>query len=263
MTLPLHPPIRLVGSGLVVILALLLTACVPNSPSLTVAAASDLTPAFSEIGQAFTQHSGIEVQFSFGSTGQATQQILEGAPVDVFAAANEDYIKELEAVGKVLPDSISSYARGRITLWYPASSPLHITDIRDLQRPEVRRIAIANPDHAPYGVAARQALQAAGLWEAVQPKLIFGNNISQTLQLAESGNVDVAIMALSLSLASDGIWTLIPQDLHEPLDQTMAIIATTSNPAAARQFTAFVNGAEGRDIMRRYGFLLPGEEYNP
>ncbi len=263
MTFPSRPPLRLASSGLVVILALLLTACAANSPSLTVAAASDLTPAFSEIGQAFTQQSGIEVQFSFGSTGQATQQILEGAPVDVFAAANVDYIEELEAAGRILPDSISIYARGRITLWRPASSQLHITDIRDLQRPEVRRIAIANPDHAPYGVAARQALQAAGLWQEVQPKLIFGNNISQTLQLAESGNVDVAIMALSLSLASDGRWTLIPQNLYAPLDQAMAIIVTTSNPSAARQFTAFVNGDEGRAIMRRYGLLLPGEEYNP
>ncbi|NOZ48458.1 MAG: molybdate ABC transporter substrate-binding protein [Chloroflexi bacterium] len=245
---------------LIPLLALLLVACAPVPDSLTVAAAADLTPAFTEIGQQFQQQTGIPVTFSFGSSGQAAQQIAEGAPVDLFAAANIAYIKELEQAGLILPDSITLYARGRITLWTPADSPLNITDIGDLARPEVRRIAIANPEHAPYGVAAREALQSAGLWESLQPKLVFGNNIAQTLQLAESGSVDVAIMALSLSLDSEGRWTLIPQELHTPLDQAMAIIASASHQAAARRFSDFVNGPAGRAIMRRSGFVLPNEE---
>jgi len=156
------------------------------------------------------------------------------------------------------------YARGRITLWTRADSPLQIASLADLTRPEVRRIAIANPDHAPYGVAARQAMQTAGIWEAVQPKLVLGDNVRQTLQYAETGNVDVAIVALSLSMpatgGTSGRWTLIPQELYPPIDQALAVIKDTKHEVAARAFATFVNGPQGRQIMRKYGLILPGEE---
>ena len=155
------------------------------------------------------------------------------------------------------------YARGRVTLWTRSDSPLQITRVEDLTQPEIKRIAIANPDHAPYGVAARQAMQAAGVWEAVQPKLVLGENVRQTLQYAEMGNVDVAIVALSLSVPAAGAagrWTLIPQDMHPPIDQALAVVKATPHEAAARDFAAFVNGPQGRPIMRKYGFILPGEE---
>jgi molybdate transport system substrate-binding protein len=156
------------------------------------------------------------------------------------------------------------YARGRITLWTRADSSLQITSLADLTRPEVRRIAIANPDHAPYGVAARQAMQTAGIWEAVQPKLVLGDNVRQTLQYAETGNVDVAIVALSLSVpaagGTSGRWTLIPEELHPPIDQALAVIKDTRHEGAARAFATFVNGPQGRQIMRKYGLVLPGEE---
>lgn len=245
---------------------LVLAACLPAdaspspSPSLTVVAASDLIPAFTEIGEAYTAQTGQQVVFSFGSTGQAVQQIMEGAPVDVFAAANLEYIRELEAAGRVIPDSITLYGRGSITLWTPADSPLRLQTLDDLLQPGVQRIAIANPEHAPYGVAARQALQAAGLWDRLQSKLVFGNNISQTLQLAESGSVDCAIMAYSLSLASEGRWVLIPQSYYQPLDQAMAIVVDTPLPEQARRFVSFVNGPDGQAIMRRYGFSPPTSE---
>jgi len=229
--------------------------------TLTVAAAADLTPAFQELGGLFTNQTGISVVFTFGSTGQLTQQIEQGAPVDVFAAANRSYIDELDSAGLLITDTVALYAQGRITLWTRADSPLTFSRIDDLTQDGVSRIAIANPEHAPYGVAAREALESAGLWEAVQSKLILGENIAQTMQYAETGNVDVAIVALSLSIAAgdEGRYVLIPAELHNPLDQALAVIGSTAHKAEARQFAAFVNSQAGREVMRRYGFVLPGE----
>jgi molybdate transport system substrate-binding protein len=230
--------------------------------TLTVAGAADLTPAFQELGVMFTEQTGIGVVFNFGSTGQLTQQIEQGAPIDVFAAANRSYIDDLEQAGLVIPDTVALYAQGRITIWTRADSPLTFSTINDLTQEGVMRIAIANPEHAPYGVAAREALEAAGLWDTVQPKLILGENVAQTLQYAETGNVDVAIVALSLSVAAGdaGRYVLIPANLHNPLDQALAVVGSTDHEAEARQFAAFVNTEAGREVMRRYGFILPGEE---
>lgn len=228
-----------------------------TSDSLTVAAASDLTPAFEEIGRAFETSSGTKVVFVFGSTGMLTRQVENGAPFDLFAAANVSYIKELDQKGLILPGSGAVYARGRITLWMPADTNLRLEGIKDLARPEVTRIAIANPDHAPYGLAARQALESAGIWELVRPKLVYGDNIRQTLQFAETGNVEVAIVALSLSVQSRGRWTLIPEELHQPIDQGLGIIKTSQKANAAGKFAGFVTGLEGRAILKKYGFTIP------
>jgi len=260
--------------------ALLLAACVTPAPldvtrapalptsgiTLTVSAAADLSYAFGEIGAAFEAETGHKVVFNFGSTGQLAQQIEQGAPVDLFAAANVSFIDDLAQQGLTLPDTVQMYARGRITLWTRADSPLQITQVSDLARTEIARIAIANPDHAPYGVAAREAMQTAGVWDAVQPKLVLGENVRQTMQYAETGNVDAAIVALSLSVPAaasagqPGRWTLIPEDLHAPIDQALAVIRGTQHESAARAFAVFVNGSQGRPIMRKYGFVLPGEE---
>lgn len=230
--------------------------------TLTVAGAADLTPAFQELGMLFTEQTGIEVVFNFGSTGQLTQQIEQGAPVDVFAAANQSYIDDLDQAGLVIPDTVALYAQGRITIWTRADNPLSFSTINDLTQDGVTRIAIANPEHAPYGVAAREALESAGLWETLLPKLILGENVAQTLQYAETGNVDVAIVALSLSIAAgdEGRYVLLPAELHNPLDQALAVVGSTEHEAEARQFAAFVNSEAGREVMRRYGFILPGEE---
>ena len=230
-------------------------ATITTSPSdeITVAAASDLTPAFEEIGRAFESTYKTKVVFVFGSTGMLTRQIENGAPVDLFAAASMSYIDELDQKGLVIPDSREIYARGRITLWTPNDSNLRLQGIADLARPEVQRIAIANPDHAPYGLAAKQALQSAGVWDRVQPKLVYGDNIRQTLQYAQTGNVEVAIVALSLSVQSNGRWTLIPEELHQPIDQGLAILKSTKNEPAARAFAAFVSSPQGKSIMKKYG----------
>jgi len=229
----------------------------PASDEITVAAASDLTPAFEEIGRAFESTYKTKVVFVFGSTGMLTRQLENGAPVDLFAAASMSYIDELDQKGLVIPDSKATYARGRITLWTPAESTLRLEGIKDLTRPEVMRIAIANPDHAPYGLAAKQALESAGLWELVKPKLVYGDNIRQTLQYAQTGNVEVAIVALSLSIQSRGRWSLIPEELHRPLDQGLGIMKSTKKEPSARIFATFLTGPQGRAIMQKYGFTFP------
>ena len=246
-------------AALVVALACV-TACKDKSSTtsahdeLTIAAASDLTPAFEEIGRAFESANKTKVVFTFGSTGMLTRQIENGAPFDLFAAANVSYIDELDKKGLIISDSKAVYARGRITLWTPNTSNIRLQGIADLARPEVMRIAIANPDHAPYGLAAKQALESVGIWERVRPKLVFGDNIRQTFQYAETGNVDIAIVSLSLSTESRGRWTLIPEELHQPIDQGLGIIKTTKNEKAARAFAAFLTGPQGQAILKKYGF---------
>jgi molybdate transport system substrate-binding protein len=139
-------------------------------------------------------------------------------------------------------------------------SPLKLERVEDLARPEFKKVAIANPEHAPYGAAAREALETAGVWEVVAKKLVYGENISQTLQYAESGNVDAAIVALSLSTQSKGRWVLISAEMHKPLIQALGVITGTEHEQEARRFAAFVNAPQGREVMRKYGFVLPGEE---
>jgi molybdate transport system substrate-binding protein len=221
---------------------------------LTVAAASDLTPVFEELGRAFESATKTKVVFVFGSTGMLTRQIENGAPFDLFAAANVSYIDELEQKGLIIPDSKTIYARGRITLWTANESPIRFQGIEDLAQPQIQRIAIANPDHAPYGLAAKQALQSAGIWDRVQPKLVYGDNIRQTLQYAQTGNVEVSIVSLTLSINSNGRWTLIPEDLHQPIDQGLAIMKSTKNEPAARAFIIFLSSPQGKAIMKKYGF---------
>jgi molybdate transport system substrate-binding protein len=227
--------------------------------TITVSAAADLMPAFEELGKRFEEQTGVHVDFNFGSTGQLAQQIEAGAPVDVFAAANVAYVEQLEAKGLVVPGTKALYARGRIVIWTRPDSTLPIETLNDLLNPAIKRIAIANPDHAPYGIAAREAMQSAGVWEAVQDKLVLGENVRDTLRYAETGNVDVAIVALSLAIQGTGRWTLIPQELHTPIDQALAVIKGTKHEAEARAFAAFINSPSGREVMRRYGFILPGE----
>ncbi|MCS6939941.1 MAG: molybdate ABC transporter substrate-binding protein [Roseiflexaceae bacterium] len=250
---------------------LIVSACgaapAPSAPAnasggeLVVAAAADLTPAFREIGELFEERTGVRVVFNFGSTGQLAQQIERGAPFDLFYAANKSFIEDLNRQGLVIPDTMEVYAQGRITLWTRSDSPLKPERVEDLADPAYQRIAIANPEHAPYGQAAKEALERAGVWETVRPRLVFGENVAQTLTLADTGNVDVAIVALSLSIQSNGAWTLIPAELHpnHPLLQMAAVIADTPREQEARRFVAFVNSADGHAIMKKYGFILPGE----
>lgn len=222
---------------------------------LTVAAAADLRPAFTELGRAYEARTGTEVTFSFGSSGQLAQQLVNGAPFGVFASASADFVDEVLDAGRGDPATKATYAFGRIVVW----SPGRRYDLTDLAGDDVRRVAIANPEHAPYGRAAREALQRAGILDAVEPKLVLGENVADTQRLARSGNADAAIVALSLAVAAPGEWTRIPERLHEPLEQALVVTAEGDRAAAARRFAAFVTSPDGRRVMRRYGFLLPGE----
>jgi molybdate transport system substrate-binding protein len=228
--------------------------------TITVSGAADLVYVFEELGRIFEEETGIGVDFNFGSTGQLAQQIEAGAPVDVFAAANIAFVEQLAEQGLTIPATQALYARGRIVIWTLADSELEIDQLDALLSDDVELVAIANPDHAPYGMAAREAMQSAGIWDEIQDKLVLGENIADTLRYGETGNVDVAIVALSLAVQTDGRWILIDEALHEPIDQALTVIAGTPHEDEARAFATFVNSPEGREIMARYGFILPGEE---
>ncbi|MGL5135004.1 MAG: molybdate ABC transporter substrate-binding protein [Planktothrix sp.] len=232
----------------------------PPPINLTVSAAADLNYVFPEIGRLWEQETGNQVTFNLGSTGQLAQQIDRGAAVDLFAAANKQFVEDLDAKGLIISNTKALYGVGRITLWQRPEATVEIKQLQDLLKPEVKRIAIANPDHAPYGIAAREALQSVGIWETLQPKLILGENVRQTQQYAETGNVDVAIVALSISVNKPGKWTLIDDNLHKPLEQMLAVPKNAPYPEAAKQFASFINSEKGRPLMQKYGFVLPGEE---
>jgi molybdate transport system substrate-binding protein len=244
------------------VLALLcLAACAPHPPSqkITVAAAADLNFALPEIaGRFHTASPAVELQFAYGSSGNFFAQIGNGAPFDVFLSADVEYPRKLASAGIGAGNSIFTYGVGRLAVWVPAASPLDpATALRDAS---VKHLAIANPQHAPYGRAAREALRTLGLYQAVEPKLVLGENVAQTLQFVESGAADAGIVALSLALAppvrARGRYWEIPLDAYPRLEQG-GIILRDSPPA--RDFRAFLLSGAGRRILRKYGFLVPGE----
>lgn len=226
---------------------------------LTVAAAADLQFAFTDIGRLFQEETGARVTFSFGSSGTLAQQIENGAPVDLFASADEEYVERLISRGFALPGSATQYALGRIALVTYRGSNLTLSGLDDLLRPEVRKVSIANPEHAPYGRAARQALTNAGLWERVQPKLVYGENVRQALQFVETGNAEAGIVAVSIADVPEVSHVVLDDALYQPLEQTMVIVKGAKQEGLARDFIGFVNGPKGRPVMQQYGFLLPGE----
>ncbi|MCS6826840.1 MAG: molybdate ABC transporter substrate-binding protein [Caldilinea sp.] len=232
---------------------------VQNPSPIIVAAAADLQFAFTEIAELFEQRTGQPVTLVFGSSGQLAQQIENGAPFDLFASANITFIEQLLDKGLILPDTVAPYGEGRIVLAVNRNVNLELTDLQDLETPLIQRIAIANPEHAPYGLAAKEALLATGVWENVEPKLVYGENVRQALQFVQTGDAQAGIVALSIANVPEIRWTLIDANLHNPLLQALAVVKSTSQPEVARAFAAFVNGEEGRAIMRRYGFVMPGE----
>jgi molybdate transport system substrate-binding protein len=224
---------------------------------LRVAAAADLARAFAELGAAFERDEGARVVFSFGSTGLLSRQIKEGAPFDLLAAANASFVDDLIAHGAALADTRALYARGRLAVWARDGVELPAA-LAELAAPRFVRVAIANPEHAPYGQAARQALERAGVWGVVSPRLVFGENVQQALQLAQSGNVEAAVVALSLALATGRPHLLVPEALHDPLEQALVVCSRAAQPALARRFAAFVLGERGQATLRRHGFSPPG-----
>jgi molybdate transport system substrate-binding protein len=232
-----------------------------EEPALAVAAAADLTAAFGELGAVFERETGRRVAFSFGSTGLLAKQIEEGAPFRVFAAASVAHVDRVVGRGACLGETKAVYARGALAIYRAEGAPTRPRTLADLADPAVARVAIANPEHAPYGAAAVDALRRAGLWDAVKGKLVHGENVRQALQFAATGNADVAIVARSLEGTSPGEFVPVDIAAHAPIEQAI-VVCRGAGPddradADARAFTKLVASPAGRAILARHGFLEP------
>ncbi|HEY6333383.1 MAG TPA: molybdate ABC transporter substrate-binding protein [Blastocatellia bacterium] len=225
--------------------------------TLTVAAAADLETVFNEIGKAFESETGTHVVFSYGASGNLKKQIENGAPFDVFASANAAYVSDLAKEGLIVPDRQRIYAEGQITLWQRKDAKTPVNTLSDLTKPEITHIAIANPAHAPYGQAAVQSLQSAGIYDQVKSKLVLGENIAEALQFVESGNAEVGIVARALSAKPDGKWVLIDPATHQPIDQAVCILKSSKNQALAGQFFDYLGKPAAVAELKRFGFSIP------
>jgi molybdate transport system substrate-binding protein len=229
-----------------------------NEPQdLTVAAASNLTDAFAEIGPRFTSKTGIKVVFSFGATADLAKQTENGAPFDVFAAADTEHVEQLESKGLLTPGTRAIYARGRLVMWLPPGSNLKAERIQDITAKQFERIAIAKPDVAPYGRATVESLRALGIWDDIEGRVIYAQNVSQTKQYAATGNAEVAFIPLALVKPGEGSYIEVSEELHRPIDQAVGIVKESTKQAQARQFVDFLLGAEGQELLSKKGYRSP------
>ena len=232
---------------------------------LTIAAASDLNFAFKELVDGFEQQTGTKVKLTLGSSGNFFAQIQNGAPYDLYFSADIRYPQRLIESGHAQADSLYRYAVGRIVVWTPTRSSLDpAKGLEVLLDPAARKIAIANPKHAPYGRAAVSAMEQARVYERVKDKLVLGENISQTAQFVQSGAADVGIVALSLALApvmkDSGRYWEVPSDRHPPIEQGAVVLKGATDPGAARAFLDYLKSPAGQAVMHRFGFTLPPSE---
>jgi len=229
---------------------------------ITIGAASDLNFAFREIATEYEKTSGNRVRLTLGSSGNFYAQIQNGAPFDLYFSADIAYPRKLEEAGLTVPGSLYQYAIGRIVLWAGKDSHLDLSrGLEIFREPAIRKIAIANPKHAPYGRAAVAAMEHFKVYDQVKDKLILGENISQAAQFIESGACDIGIIALSLAVApamkSKGTYWEVPAEAHPPLEQGAVILKSSKQQESAKQFLAFIKGERGQEIMKRYGFTVP------
>lgn len=228
-----------------------------KSDDLIVAAASNLTDALAEIGPRFTSKTGIRVVFSFGATADLAKQIENGAPFDVFAAADTEHVEQLESKGLLTPGTRALYARGRLVMWLPSGSSLKAERIQDITAKGFERIAIAKPDVAPYGRATVESLRALGIWNQIEARVIYGQNVSQTKQYAATGNAEVAFIPFALVKPGEGSYLELGEELHQPINQALGIIKDSPKQAAARQFVDFLLGPEGQGLLLKMGYNKP------
>jgi molybdate transport system substrate-binding protein len=228
-----------------------------------VAAAADLNAALGELASAFTAAQHIDVAATYGSSGTLFSQLMNGAPYDLFLSADVEYPRRLAARGLTVAGSEFHYARGRLVIWTRESSRLDIAalGLRVAVQPGVTRVSLANPEHAPYGRAAVAALRAAGVYDEVQPRLVYGENVAQAMQFVQSGSADVGLVAMSLAVSpaarDRGRWVEVPPGDYPPLEQAGVIMKTAADVDAARAFAAFLSGAAARAILQQYGFTAP------
>ena len=226
----------------------------PENPQIIVAAASNLRPVFEDLAWQFTEDTGVDVVFTFGASGQLREQIINGAPFDVFAPADSSFVDDVIAENRAIAESEVDYAVGRLALWSAPDMQVP-NDITQLADPVYTRIAIANPEIAPYGLAAQQALVATGVLPEAQSKLVFGESISDTKQIVDSGNAPVGIIALSLAIADGRKYVVIPDTLHEPLLQSIVITAKESRRGNAQLWIDYLSSDIGVQILEKYGFV--------
>jgi molybdate transport system substrate-binding protein len=247
---PMCSAARLISTLLLLnVSALLSSVSAQTKPGILVAAAASLQPLQNQLLKSFSDG---PLTFTYGASGSLAQQIRNGAPYDVYLSANELFVKQLADSGHLLKDAVRIYAYGRIAIW---SKRTQIRTVADLKRSDVKFVAIANPTLAPYGAAAKAALQNQGIWEALEPKIVYGENVEQTFQYAETGSADAAITAWSLVFQKGGI--LLPGAWHPRISQSGGVVAASRNLALANKFMAFLTGKDGKAILRQFGFDLP------
>jgi len=251
--------IKWISYALAIILSLGTMACksenpVPPASSIVVATAADLVKVSEPLAAAFEHRNGIRVTFSFGSSGQLEQQIRQGAPFDVYAPAARSYCESLRHDG-FLEAECTVFALGRLVV---LSGGFALESLSELEDKRIQRIALANPLHAPYGLAAQQTLQAVGLWQALEPKFVYADNVAHALQMAKTGNAEAALVALAL-VAKDAssAFLLVDASLHAPIEQTVTVLKASHNQQGALAFRDFLAGPEARQILAAYGFGHP------
>jgi len=248
-------------------LLLLLIGTFATAQEILVAAAADMNAALPQLVADYTKKTGQTVKLSFGSSGNLANQIRNGAPFDVFFSADEEYPRQLIAEGLASKDTLYRYAVGRLVLWIPADSALDLSKLgmKVLLDPSVKKIAIANPAHAPYGRAAEAALRHFGIYDQVSSRLVLGENVSQAAQFVESGNAQAGLIALSHALApamkdKGRYWTL-PLDAYPTLNQAAVVLSRSKQPDAARRFLKFLRSPEAASLLSSYGFRVPVETH--
>lgn len=234
-----------------------------GASEIRVAAAADTQFVLPQIAKAFEKHTGKKVSISFGSSGNLAAQIKNGAPFDVFLSADTGYVQDLLQSGDALPRSAYEYAQGRLVLWVAEGSKLDVSQgLQVLLDPEVKRIAIANPQHAPYGKAAEAALRSAGMYDQVRSKLVLGESISQAFQFVSSGNADAGLLSFSLakSPAASGRYFLISQTFYPPIKQSAVVLSQSRVRAEALGFLNFLRTHEAQTILQQFGLEPPSPQ---
>jgi molybdate transport system substrate-binding protein len=234
-----------------------------SAAELVVAAAADLSTALQDIGDSYQTKTGVKVKLSFGASGALTQQIQNGAPFDLFFSADMDYPRQLVAAGDADGASLYQYAVGKLVLWVPADSSLDVEHqgMNILLDPSVKKIAIANPQHAPYGRAAAAALKHAGLYDRIADRLVLGENVSQAAQFVESGNAQAGFVALAHAVApamrGKGKYWEVPVEFYPALAQGVVVLSHSQHKKEAADFLEYIKTKESTDLLRKYGFKLP------
>jgi molybdate transport system substrate-binding protein len=221
---------------------------------IVVAAAANLTQAFAQVGTRFEAETGIHVAFSFASTAQIEQQAENGAPFDVLAAADTEHIDILDKKGLLVPGSRAIYAQGVLALWVPPGGPAGVKGIEDLTSDQVKVIAVAKPELAPYGAAAVAALKKAGIWDRVQSKIVYAENINMAREYGASGNADAVLTAYALVLHEKGMVAQVNPRLYPPIDQALGVLASSPKRMEARRFVEYILRGNGRTVLGEFGY---------